>query len=54
MAWFIGWNLVLARFISLAGNARGAAIYFNGLLTKFGADLPQWMLGYDFLDKKEE
>ena len=48
MAWFIGWNIILARFIAIAGIARSAAIYFNGLLIKFGADLPEWMLGYEF------
>jgi len=44
-AWIVGWNLNLRYGISASGLARGMASYFTGLLTKFGFDLPQWLIG---------
>ena len=44
-AWIVGWSLNLRYGMSACGLARGMASYFNGLLLKFGLDVPQWMLG---------
>lgn len=46
-AWIVGWNLNLRFGMSASGLARGMASYFNGLLIKFGVDVPEWMLGID-------
>lgn len=46
-AWIVGWNLNLRYGMSASGLARGMSSYFNGLLVKFGVDVPQWMLGID-------
>ena len=39
-AWVVGWSLNLRYGMSASGLARGMASYFNGLLTKFGLDVP--------------
>mmetsp|Transcript_26065 Transcript_26065/g.32550 ORF Transcript_26065/g.32550 Transcript_26065/m.32550 type:complete len:250 (+) Transcript_26065:262-1011(+) len=44
-AWVVGWSLNLRYGMSACGLARGMASYFNGLLLKFGVDVPDWMLG---------
>ena len=46
-AWIVGWNLNLRYGVSASGLARGMASYFNGLLIKFGVDVPAWMIGVD-------
>ena len=48
-AWIVGWSLNLRYGISACGLARGLSSYFNGILIKFGVNVPQWMLGITFL-----
>ena len=48
-AWIVGWNLNLRYGVSASGLARGMASYFNGLLIKFGVEVPAWMIGVDVL-----
>ena len=44
-AWLVGWSMNLRYGMSSAGLARGMASYFNGLLIKFGVNVPSWMIG---------
>ena len=44
-AWIVGWNLNLRYGMCAVGLARGMASYFNGLLIKFGLNVPDWMIG---------
>ena len=44
-AWIVGWVLNLRYGCSAIGLARGMASYFNGLLLKFGVNVPSWMIG---------
>ena len=46
-AWIVGWNMNLRYGMSASGLARGMSSYFNGILVKFGVNVPQWMLGID-------
>ena len=39
-AWIVGWNLNLRYGMSASGLARGMASYWNGLLLKFGVNVP--------------
>ena len=44
-AWMIGWHLNLKYLGIVCGLTRGMSSYFNGLLIKLGATVPDWMLG---------
>ena len=44
-AWIVGWNLDIKFMGGASSLSRGIASYMNGLLEKFGANLPEWMLG---------
>lgn len=44
-AWFVGWSLNLRYGMSACGLARGMSSYFNGLLIKFGVNIPDWLVG---------
>ena len=52
-AWIVGWNLNLRYGMSASGLARGMASYLNGLLVKFGVEVPTWMVGIDVFGMKD-
>ena len=46
-AWLVGWFTFLRVFLCGAIVARGLEQYLNGLIKKFGADVPEWMEGVE-------
>ena len=44
-AWIVGWSMIFKVSFAAGSMARGVESYLNGLIKKFGADVPTWMEG---------
>ena len=44
-AWIVGWSMIIKITLAAGAMARGVESYLNGLIKKFGADVPKWMEG---------